>query len=105
MIFLLGAVHKKRQDFLAVFDNPLLDVGILTLIYLTSTFKYLATSKFESPLPPKIFGCLLWIALYVACMMKQLVMTEKCTLHTTSLRNNMWLECGHKSGLWDHSIF
>ena len=25
--------------------------------------------------------------------------------HTAYLRNNMWPECGHKSGLWDDSIF
>ena len=25
--------------------------------------------------------------------------------HTTYLRNSMWPECGHKSGLWDDSIF
>ena len=34
-----------------VFDNPFPHLGILTLIYLTFTFLYLATSEFETPVP------------------------------------------------------
>ena len=35
---LLGAFHKRRRNFLVVFNTPLPHVGILTLIYLTSSF-------------------------------------------------------------------
>ena len=36
--YYLGAIHKRRRNFLAVFDTPLPHVAILTLIYQTSTF-------------------------------------------------------------------
>ena len=38
MLHDLRGIHKRRQNFLAVFDTLLRRVGILTLIYLTSTF-------------------------------------------------------------------
>ena len=34
----LGAVHKRRRNFFGLFSYPLPHIGILTLIYLTSTF-------------------------------------------------------------------
>ena len=34
----LGAIHKRRRIFWAIFHTPLPHVGILTLIYLTSNF-------------------------------------------------------------------
>ena len=53
----MGPSIKDVKKFWAVFDTPFPHVGILTLIYLTSTFWYLTTS-----LPPKIFQRLLWMA-------------------------------------------
>ena len=61
----MGPSIKDVGIFLAVFDTPLLHhVEILTLIYLTSTFLYLATSEFKThpPPPPQIFRRLLWMA-------------------------------------------
>ena len=58
---LQGAIHKRRRKFLLLFDTFLLHVGILTLIYQTSTLNILATSEFRTPSPPKIFRHLLWM--------------------------------------------
>ena len=58
----MGPSIKDVGTFLAIFDTPLPHVRILTLIYLASTFWYLATSKFETPFPPKIFWRPLWMA-------------------------------------------
>ena len=57
-----GVVHKRRRSFFGHFVYPLPHVGILTLIYLNSTFLYLAAFEFENPLPPKTFRRLLWMA-------------------------------------------
>mgnify|MGYP006888591184 CR=1 FL=1 len=48
-------MHKRRRKFLLLFDTFLLHVGILTLIYQTSTLNILATSEFQTPSPLKYF--------------------------------------------------
>ena len=63
-MYSLGPSIKDVGIFLADFDTHLPHVGILTLIYLTSTFLYLATSEFETSPPPKIIRRLLWMAPY-----------------------------------------
>ena len=47
---------KDVRISLAFFDTPLPQVGILTLIYLTSTVSYLATLEFETPSPQKKYS-------------------------------------------------
>ena len=64
----MGPSIKDVGIYLAVFDTPSPHVEILTLIYLISTFQYLATSEFETPLPPEIFRRLLWMAHRITAM-------------------------------------
>ena len=47
----IGAVHKRRWNFLAIFDTPLPHVEISTLIYLTPTF-YIISCNIEIWDPP-----------------------------------------------------